>query len=113
AEPASLTVSGKFLYFDRANVLRPLKYVKVELLNGATGAVLTTAFTNSNGQYTFAPVTNPGAQGFRAEASTFWLASTGEGFAVRQKDPGADQFTPFQRSSVHTTSQASFTIPDV
>lgn len=109
----ALTVSGKFQYYDRADVLRPLKFVKVELKNGATDAVLGTTYTSSSGLYSFAGVTNPGSQGFRAEASTFWLASTGEGFAIRQKDPGEDQFTPSSASAVYTTSQTSFTIPDV
>ncbi len=110
---AALDVSGKFQYYDREEVLRPLKFVKVQLRNGATEAVLATTYTSSTGHYSFAGVANPGTQGFRAEASTFWLASTGEGFAIRQVDPGADQFTPVQRSAMYTTSQTSFTIPDV
>ncbi|MCX5753158.1 MAG: T9SS type A sorting domain-containing protein [Candidatus Krumholzibacteria bacterium] len=72
----SLTITGKFSYYDRGSENDlfaqpvPARYFLVRLLNGS-GSHLAWAYTNSRGEFTFPPVTNPGSTGVKVRIYTY------------------------------------------
>lgn len=86
----TVTVSGRWYYYDRDDVFRPMEWVLVELRRGDTDAVLASAMiTDNDGQYTFPAVANPGAAGFRVKAWCFHLNThSSDGKALRVVDVG-------------------------
>ncbi len=87
---ATVTVSGKWWYYDRDDVHRPLEWVFVELRRGDNDNVLTSAWVHDDdGQYTFPAVTNPGAAGFRVRAWCYYSSTySSDGKALRIVDVG-------------------------
>lgn len=86
-----LTVSGRWCYYDRSDVYRPMEWVFVQLRNGSTDAVLAETWINDNdGNYTFPAVTNPGSAGFRTRVWCFHNnTNSSDGKALRVVGVGA------------------------
>lgn len=89
--PGTVTVSGRWCYYDRDDTYRPMNWVYVELRNGSTDAVLTSTWvTDNDGRYTFPAVANPGSAGFRVRVWCFHNnTNSSDGKALRVVGVGA------------------------
>lgn len=71
APNGSLVVTGRWLYYNRANVQIPQDNYLVQLIRADNGAHLAWAYTNWNGYYTFPAVTNPYPVGIRVRVFSY------------------------------------------
>jgi len=64
--PGSLTVTGKWSYYDRDDVYTGAREMLVEVVRGDNGNHLAWCYTNLSGDYSCGPFTNPGGVGVRS-----------------------------------------------
>lgn len=113
SEPApdgTLAVTGEWRYYDRADADRPLQWVLVQLLRGNNDSLLASTYTDENGRFTFAPVNNPGANGFKVRVKTYYYSSyscDGAPLRIRSSD-ASDEYSAL--TSVTTSADGTCNI---
>ncbi|MCL5105639.1 MAG: tandem-95 repeat protein [Armatimonadetes bacterium] len=102
-----LTVTGKWYYYDRSDIARPISWVYVELLRASDNAVLTyTWIYDADGQYTFPAVANPGGAGFKVRMKAYFNSTWAcDGNPLRVVDNSSNDYVAYTatRTSVDGT----------
>lgn len=67
----TVTVTGRWLYYNRAGAQVGQNTLLTQLVRGDNDAHLAYAYTDSNGNFTFPAVTNPGTAGVKVRSYTY------------------------------------------
>ncbi len=114
-----LTVTGRWMYYDRYGTYVPAKKFIVQLYNATTGASLKYCYTDTNGYYSCGPVLNPGAQGFRTRIYSYVKYSpyldvlrVTDGTGVAWSDTYAFRTSKYQNVPNGTYDVGTWYVPD-